>query len=1047
MDPFFKTTIDISDEKILERIQENMQVRQVLNLPPLPSKSLRGSPIERLNLRDANFQELDNLWHKILEVDSPYSVPNGGLKGLVKSLINKYHKLISSSQYYFNSYCKRILEQILESIRVLDYNNRVSAKKQEQIYEKVKSDTDALREIISSQQTQIEGLERQISQLGTVLKKIESHESQISTIAKTTQGHEKSIDKLDQRLTQSNERTKKRLSDLDKSIAKQDSKHQVTDRALQSVRTESANLGQEVSGISKDLQRAGKRMDRQNEAFAKLEESHEELQKRFSGAMNDLDQLSSNLAGIQEDLSGVSSVVDQDHTAIGKMEKNIEKALASLRDNLTDCVNKQNDLSNRSHDLEQAVTQVAKDLDEKQAVLETEIGKCHSDFNKIGKTLREDFASALSEGLESLRVETGNNASGLVQLEKTLKEDFTSVLSEGLETLRVETGNNASGLVQLESSLNKGLSSIAENTRYLRSFQERLEGNEKWSALIAQQTENGAIHRGQLSSRLEQLERVGDKLNANLETYQESMKNTLGLLQEANHQQESFDKRVLTVEKQFLSIDPRLEEHQKQLGNFSNQTKDLYLLLDRAQENIHKIREESEAKGEKITELVRLLQQKKQEIESVKEIIQKNVEMISSVRERLESEGAKRQEILEKVNAEALAVKEHEARIHQILEKANAEALAVKENETRIHEILEKANAETLTVKENEARIHNIHEKVNAEALAIKEHEARIHEILEKANAEALAVQEHEAKIHSLSANTQKASSDMSEFISRYQNEYQVLESARSTIEQQIHGLEEGFKGTSDWAKLLADRVDGCEKWTGMLAGRMDHFDNVFVGLRSEMLSEVHYSLNKSYKPVESKVPAPEEYAKKIAAQKKTGYKINLGCGGIPVKDFINIDMREMDGVDLVADITDLPFNDKSVAELYSAHLIEHFPEFEMKTRILPKWMKLLKNGGTFRVVTPNWGKIIEGYNAGKIPFERMKEITFGGQDTSGNFHYSLYTVDTLTEMLADAGLKDIEVVAEARDNYGCPEMELKAVKKVTRSRVQARVKKTKKKK
>ena len=46
--------------------------------------------------------------------------------------------------------------------------------------------------------------------------------------------------------------------------------------------------------------------------------------------------------------------------------------------------------------------------------------------------------------------------------------------------------------------------------------------------------------------------------------------------------------------------------------------------------------------------------------------------------------------------------------------------------------------------------------------------------------------------------------------------------------------------------------------------------------------------------------------------------------------------MRDLPGVDVVAKAGDLPFEPGSVDEIYSAHLLEHFPQEAMRRRLLP---------------------------------------------------------------------------------------------------------------
>ena len=59
--------------------------------------------------------------------------------------------------------------------------------------------------------------------------------------------------------------------------------------------------------------------------------------------------------------------------------------------------------------------------------------------------------------------------------------------------------------------------------------------------------------------------------------------------------------------------------------------------------------------------------------------------------------------------------------------------------------------------------------------------------------------------------------------------------------------------------------------------------------------------------------------------------RVNLGSGHVPREGFVNVDARELEGVDVVADVRSLPFEPGTVAEIYSSHLVEHFPIEELR--------------------------------------------------------------------------------------------------------------------
>ncbi|MBF2067134.1 MAG: glycosyltransferase [Calothrix sp. C42_A2020_038] len=157
--------------------------------------------------------------------------------------------------------------------------------------------------------------------------------------------------------------------------------------------------------------------------------------------------------------------------------------------------------------------------------------------------------------------------------------------------------------------------------------------------------------------------------------------------------------------------------------------------------------------------------------------------------------------------------------------------------------------------------------------------------------------------------------------------------------------------------------------------------------------------------------------------------RVNLGCGHVIIPDYINVDQREMPGVDVVADIKNLPFEEKTISEILISHVVEHFTEFEIKHHILPYWYKLLKDNGKMVVICPDAKSMILEYTKGNYSWEQLRKVTFGGQDYGGNYHYNMFTSESLSKILLECGFKDVNVVETSRMNGLCFEMEIQAVK------------------
>jgi len=157
--------------------------------------------------------------------------------------------------------------------------------------------------------------------------------------------------------------------------------------------------------------------------------------------------------------------------------------------------------------------------------------------------------------------------------------------------------------------------------------------------------------------------------------------------------------------------------------------------------------------------------------------------------------------------------------------------------------------------------------------------------------------------------------------------------------------------------------------------------------------------------------------------------RLNLGAGHVTRAGYLNVDARELDGIDVVADVRHLPFEKATVAEIYSAHVLEHFPLEELRTVLLPYWSSLLAAGGEFVAVVPDMETMISEYVAGRMSFEELREVTYGTQEYEGDFHYNGFSQATLRALLETAGLTDVSFRASGRRNGMCYEMEIVGVR------------------
>ena len=204
-----------------------------------------------------------------------------------------------------------------------------------------------------------------------------------------------------------------------------------------------------------------------------------------------------------------------------------------------------------------------------------------------------------------------------------------------------------------------------------------------------------------------------------------------------------------------------------------------------------------------------------------------------------------------------------------------------------------------------------------------------------------------------------------------------------------------------------------------------------FEMIRREVLFELRYSTGGGSSvagataPLEPKVVDAEKFDAAVAA----GVRLNLGAGHVPLDGYVNVDMRELPGVDVVAGLDDLPVEAASVAEIFSSHVLEHFPAEQLDRQLLPYWTGLLAPGGVFRAVVPDGAAMLAGHAAGTVSFADLREVLYGGQEYEGDFHFDLFTPDTLKSSLEQAGLVDVEIEAEGRPNGICLEFQVSARK------------------
>lgn len=139
--------------------------------------------------------------------------------------------------------------------------------------------------------------------------------------------------------------------------------------------------------------------------------------------------------------------------------------------------------------------------------------------------------------------------------------------------------------------------------------------------------------------------------------------------------------------------------------------------------------------------------------------------------------------------------------------------------------------------------------------------------------------------------------------------------------------------------------------------------------------------------------------------------KLNIGCGDNNPPDFVGIDLRTglKPEADVLCDFRDTPFPDGRFEHFVASHVLEHIPLIDTE-RTLTEWFRILKPGGTWRIIVPNALVAME-YIDSEEYYGTAHAILYGAQDYDLNFHYQTFTPDRLkreVEKILGANVKNM---------------------------------------
>lgn len=134
--------------------------------------------------------------------------------------------------------------------------------------------------------------------------------------------------------------------------------------------------------------------------------------------------------------------------------------------------------------------------------------------------------------------------------------------------------------------------------------------------------------------------------------------------------------------------------------------------------------------------------------------------------------------------------------------------------------------------------------------------------------------------------------------------------------------------------------------------------------------------------------------------------KLNIGCGNDTKDGYTNIDKYNKNA-DIIAPANDLPYDDNSVDEIYSSHLIEHLLPGTEDITTLNEWRRVLKPGGRLIIRCPNFERYINDWLGGNDEYREGWGLIniFGWKDRGvGMWHHTGFTVESLPKLLIKCG-------------------------------------------
>lgn len=290
--------------------------------------------------------------------------------------------------------------------------------------------------------------------------------------------------------------------------------------------------------------------------------------------------------------------------------------------------------------------------------------------------------------------------------------------------------------------------------------------------------------------------------------------------------------------------------------------------------------------------------------------------------------------------------------------------------------------------------------------------------------------------VHNDNLNLQQLVNECKEENARISKQLEEIQKLYATVvdknDKALKNNEQQIQSLQSEIMVTKNDINDIWKFDKECNQNFDSIWKTYQQLRKEVFFEIDLKtgnlIKKNQKDLEIEPVIKQAANKKMEISNGT-IRLNLGSGPYDVDGYLSVDARDLPNVDIVADVANLPFADNSIDEIFSAHLIEHFTTETLQKVLMPYWKEKLKNGGKLRIIFPDFEAMLEDYNKNEISFENLSLVLMGGQDYGLDYHYSVFSVDKVKDILEKSGFHDIEIVERGRKNDICRESEIIAIK------------------